>query len=65
VQDLEDEVEGYKVRQGRFEAEQKELEDSIKKNKEGIKEAEKLVKKYNDQQKMLRTTVNLTLLLKK
>ncbi|HTH57611.1 MAG TPA: C4-type zinc ribbon domain-containing protein [Cyclobacteriaceae bacterium] len=51
VQDLEDELEGYKVRQGRFEAEQKELEDTIKKNKEGIKEAEKLVKKYNDQQK--------------
>lgn len=51
VQDLEDELEGYKVRQGRFEAEQKELEDAIKKNKEGIKEAEKLVKKYNEQQK--------------
>src|SRR5258708_3197142 len=51
VQDLEDEMEGYRVRQGRFEAEQKELEDTIKKNKEGIKEAEKLVKKYNDQQK--------------
>jgi len=51
VQDLEDELEGYRVRQGRFEAEQKELEDTIKKNKEGIKEAEKLVKKYNEQQK--------------
>ena len=51
VQDLEDELEGYRVRQGRFEAEQKELEDVIKKNKEGIKEAEKLVKKYNEQQK--------------
>ncbi|MGE0590017.1 MAG: zinc ribbon domain-containing protein [Cyclobacteriaceae bacterium] len=51
VQDLEDEVEGYKTRMGRFEAEQKELDDVIKKNKEGIKEAEKLVKKYNEQQK--------------
>jgi predicted nucleic acid-binding Zn-ribbon protein len=51
VQDLEDELEGYKTRMGRFEAEQKELEDIIKKNKEGIKEAEKLIKKYNDQQK--------------
>jgi predicted nucleic acid-binding Zn-ribbon protein len=51
VQDLEDEMEGYKTRLGKFEAEQKELEDAIKKNKEGIKEAEKLIKKYNEQQK--------------
>lgn len=51
VQDLEDEIEGYRVRMGKFETDQKELEDSIKKNKEGIKEAEKLVKKYNEQQK--------------
>lgn len=51
VQDLEDEMEGYRTRLGRFEGEQKELEDIIKKNKEGIKEAEKLVKKYNEQQK--------------
>jgi predicted nucleic acid-binding Zn-ribbon protein len=51
VQDLEDEMEGYKTRHSRFEAEQKEVEDLIKKNKEGIKEAEKLVKKYAEQQK--------------
>lgn len=51
VQDLEDEMEGYKTRLSRFEEEQKALEDIIKKNKEGIKEAEKLVKKYNEQQK--------------
>jgi len=51
VQDLEDEMEGYKTRLSRFEADQKELEDAIKKNKEGIKEAEKLIKKYNEQQK--------------
>ncbi|MBS1949957.1 MAG: hypothetical protein OJF59_002401 [Cytophagales bacterium] len=51
VQDLEDEMEGYKVRKGKYEAELKDLEDIIKKNKEGIKEAEKLVKKYNEQQK--------------
>jgi len=51
VQDLEDEMEGYRTRLTRFEAEQKEVEDMIKKNKEGIKEAEKLVKKYGEQQK--------------
>src|SRR5205085_8742746 len=51
VQDVEDEMEGYKTRLARFEAEQKEYEETIKKNKEGIKEAEKLVKKYGDQQK--------------
>ncbi|MBS1507464.1 MAG: hypothetical protein JSS79_12525 [Bacteroidetes bacterium] len=51
VQDLEDEMEGYRVRQSRFEGELKDLEEVIKKNKEGIKEAEKLVKKYNEQQK--------------
>lgn len=51
VQDLEDEMEGYKTRRGRFEAELKALEDAIKKGKEDIKEAEKLVKKYHEQQK--------------
>ncbi|MFZ9504935.1 MAG: zinc ribbon domain-containing protein [Cyclobacteriaceae bacterium] len=51
VQDLEDEIEGYKVRMGRFETELKDLEDYIKKNKEAIKEADKLIKKYNEQQK--------------
>lgn len=51
VQDLEDEMEGYRTRMGRFEGEQKEIEEVIKKNKEGMKEAEKLIKKYNDQQK--------------
>jgi predicted nucleic acid-binding Zn-ribbon protein len=51
VQDLEDEMEGYKTRMNRFELDLKDLEDVIKKNKEGIKEAEKLVKKYNEQQK--------------
>ena len=34
VQDLEDEIEGYKVRLTRFETDQKEVEDAIKKNKE-------------------------------
>jgi hypothetical protein len=51
VQDLEDEMEGYKTRLGKFESDLKDLEELIKKNKDGIKEAEKLVKKYNEQQK--------------
>jgi predicted nucleic acid-binding Zn-ribbon protein len=54
VQDLEDEIEGYKTRQSRFEEEQKELEESIKRNKEAAKEAEKLIKKYTEQQKNVR-----------
>jgi len=54
VQDLEDEIEGYKTRLVRFEAEQKELEEGIKKNKENGKEAEKLIKKYAEQQKNVR-----------
>ena len=32
VQDLEDEMEGYKTRLGRFEEDQKEIEEAIKKN---------------------------------
>jgi hypothetical protein len=54
VQDLEDELEGYKTRMGRFTGEQKDLDESIKKFKEGIKEAEKLIKKYQEQQKNVR-----------
>jgi len=54
VQDLEDEIEGYKTRQSRYEEEQKDLEEGIKKNKENAKEAEKLIKKYTEQQKNVR-----------
>lgn len=54
VQDLEDEIEGYKTRLGRFHTEQEELEQSIKDNKAGIKEAEKLILKYNEQQNNVR-----------
>ena len=54
VQDLEDEIEGYRVRQSKHEAVQKEIEDGIKKHKEAIKEAEKLIKKYTEQQKNVR-----------
>jgi len=54
VQDLEDEIEGYKTRLGRFNNELEQLEESIKNNKSGIKEAEALIKKYNDQQSNVR-----------
>ena len=39
VQDLEDEIEGYRTRQNKYEAGQREIEDNIKKHKEAIKEA--------------------------
>jgi predicted nucleic acid-binding Zn-ribbon protein len=54
VQDLEDEIVGYKTRHTRFEQDLEQLEENIKKNKEGVKEAEKLIKKYNEQQKNVR-----------
>lgn len=54
VQDLEDEIEGYKTRLARFNTELENLEESIKDNKVGIKEAEKLIQKYNEQQNNVR-----------
>src|SRR6218665_47704 len=51
VKNMEDELEGLKTREKRFENELKDLEDGIKKSKDSIKEAEKLGKKYNEQQK--------------
>lgn len=54
VQDLEDEIEGYKTRLGRFSTELEELEQSIKDSRVGIKEAEKLIQKYNEQQNNVR-----------
>ena len=54
VQDLEDEIEGYKTRQGRFNTELEALEQSIKDNKNGIKDAEKLIAKYTEQQNNVR-----------
>lgn len=54
VQDLEDEIEGYKTRLGRFTTELEELEQSIKDSRTGIKEAEKLIQKYNEQQNNVR-----------
>lgn len=54
VQDLEDEVEGYKTRLGRFNNELAETEQTIKDYKTGIKEAEKLIQKYGEQQMNVR-----------
>lgn len=54
VQDLEDEVEGYKTRLTRFQNDITELEDNIKSYKTGIKESEKLIQKYQEQQMNVR-----------
>jgi predicted nucleic acid-binding Zn-ribbon protein len=54
VQDLEDEVEGYKTRLTRFQDDIKELEENIKKHKTGIKDSEKLIQKYQEQQMNVR-----------
>ena len=54
VQDLEDELAGYNTRLERFNNELQELEDSITNSKSGIKEAERLILKYDDQQKNVR-----------
>lgn len=54
VQDLEDEVEGYKTRRSRHEEEIQELEESIKSHKNGMKDSEKLITKYKDQQMNVR-----------
>lgn len=54
VQDLEDEIEGYKTRSERFTGELKELEESISVNKNGMKTAKDLIAKYKDQQMNVR-----------
>lgn len=54
VQDLEDELAGYNTRLERFNTELQDLEDSITNSKGGIKEAERLILKYDDQQKNVR-----------
>lgn len=54
VQDLEDELIGYNTRLEKFNNELQALEDSITDSKSGIKEAERLILKYDDQQKNVR-----------
>lgn len=54
VQDLEDEIAGYQTRIEKQSDEKKELEDAISANKTAIKDAEKLIKKYEEQQMNVR-----------
>ena len=54
VQDLEDEIAGYQTRLEKQQEEKKELEDAIEANRSAIKDAEKLIKKYEEQQMNVR-----------
>jgi len=54
VQDLEDEIAGYQTRLDKNQADLKALEQHIFENKENIKEAKKLIAKYEDQQQNVR-----------
>ncbi|GAL83306.1 hypothetical protein MYP_532 [Sporocytophaga myxococcoides] len=54
VRDLEDELEGYETRVGKYLSDIQNLNDEITKNKLAIKDAEKNIKKYEDQQKNVR-----------
>ena len=54
VQDLEDEIAGYQTRIEKQGDDKKELDDSISGNKNAIKDAEKLIKKYEEQQMNVR-----------
>ncbi len=54
VQDLEDEIAGFTTRVEKFKAEIKELEQAIIENKDGIKNSQKLIEKYSEQQNNVR-----------
>lgn len=54
VQDLEDEVEGYKTRTTRFQNDISDLEENIRGHKNSIKDSEKLIQKYQEQQMNVR-----------
>lgn len=54
VMDLEDEIAGYETRVDKFNTDLEELETSISNNKTAIKDAEKLIKKYAEQQMNVR-----------
>jgi len=54
VRDLEDELAGYETRIGKFKAEIEELNQEVVKGKVGMKDADKLIKKYQEQQNNVR-----------
>ncbi|MEM8939406.1 MAG: C4-type zinc ribbon domain-containing protein [Bacteroidota bacterium] len=54
VQDLEDEIAGYQTRLDKQADERKALEESIEASRSSIKDAEKLIKKYEEQQMNVR-----------
>jgi len=54
VRDLEDELAGYETRIGKFKTEIDELQQEVIKGKTGIKDSEKLIKKYQEQQNNVR-----------
>jgi uncharacterized protein len=54
VRDIEDEVIGFQTRITKFNSEIKEFEETISGLKVGIKDADKLIKKYEDQQSNVR-----------
>lgn len=54
VRDLEDELAGYETRIGKFKAEIEELQNEVAKAKVAVKDADKLIKKYQEQQNNVR-----------
>lgn len=54
VRDLEDDIAGFETRVSKYENEVSELEKTISNHKDAIKESEKLVQKYADQQMKVR-----------
>ena len=54
VRDLEDEVEGFKLRLQKFEENLTDIDNQIKAKKKLIEESKSLIKKYNEQQKNVR-----------
>jgi len=54
VRDLEDELAGYETRIGKFKSEIDELQQEVTRGKVGVKESEKLIKKYQEQQNNVR-----------
>jgi predicted nucleic acid-binding Zn-ribbon protein len=54
VRDLEDEIAGYEVRVSKFDEEIQALNDQIKQRKQNAKDADGLIKKYEEQQQNVR-----------